>query len=74
MSNQHNINAKLKSIFGARAVKNFKKQGVTFKLTNRNHIEVHYDGSRVALIAGTTSDRRSIKNLRGDMRRAGIQV
>lgn len=48
--------------------------GYTYAKTRKNHVRVMDPAGRtIATSAGTASDRRSLNNFRGDLRRAGVQ-
>jgi predicted RNA binding protein YcfA (HicA-like mRNA interferase family) len=54
-------------------VKQLKKNGYTVAQTRGNHYGVYApDGKLLQVIAGTTSDHRSMKNLKADLRRKGM--
>lgn len=53
-------------------VKALRAQGFEVEVTKKNHYLVRKDGRRVATIAGTASDHRSMKNVRSHLRRAGF--
>jgi hypothetical protein len=55
-------------------VKAAQQQGWTLDFTSRGHLKIiPPDGGVPVYGAGTTSDRRSIKNLAAMLRRAGVQ-
>jgi hypothetical protein len=54
-------------------VKQLKKRGITVAPTKNGHYGVYaQDGTLVQVIAGSTSDRRSMANLKADLRRKGM--
>ena len=55
-----------------RMLKALEEQGFDVTRTQRGHYEVRKDGRRVATIAGTASDHRSIRNAVAYLRKAGF--
>ncbi len=55
-----------------RMLKALDDQGFEVSRTQRGHYEVRENGRRVATIAGTPSDHRSIRNSIAYLRRAGF--
>lgn len=53
-------------------VKDLHQQGFVVRVSRRGHRLVCLDGQIVAVIPGTPSDWRSLKNCRAALRRAGF--
>lgn len=54
-------------------IKALRAQGFEVEMTKKNHYLVRKGGHRVATIAGTASDHRSMRNVRSHLRRAGFR-
>lgn len=54
-------------------IKKLKRQGFEVEPTKGGHYTVRKDGRRVATLAGTPSDGRSMKNVLAALKRAGFQ-
>lgn len=53
--------------------KKIKPQGFTMEPSNGSHWLVKKDGRRVATLAGTSSDIRSMNNALSELRKAGYK-
>lgn len=56
-----------------RIIKALTKQGFEVAITKRGHVIVSRNGRRVATLAGTASDHRSMKNALSYLKRAGFR-
>lgn len=51
-----------------------RRHGWTIETTKRSHIRFTSPAGRTVFAAGTPSDRRGLRNLISDLRRAGLDV
>lgn len=51
-----------------------REAGCKLKRTRKGHIKIYLPGGGMLVCAGSTSDHRSWKNLRADLRRNGVAV
>jgi hypothetical protein len=48
--------------------------GATFKRSGNNHVMIKIRDEPIIMCPGTPSDHRSMKNVRGQLRRAGLDL